>query len=128
MDVSLTPTRSQFSKPHNTKKLKALKALRTQHKINMSSVATVNTSVDTMESTMEYCYGEVMRSIIYVVEQYGGEASFDTVASHFTSSPGYPEAGRTFCPREFLKYIVLNNSEIFGSFSVHYEEDVFSMY
>ena len=80
-----------------------------------------------MESTMEWCYGEVIRAIIYVVSSSGGEASFEKVASEFSSSAEYPEGAR-YDPVMFLDYIIEEWGSIFEKYSVVYNNGLFKVY
>ena len=89
-------------------------------------MASVNNEAS-MAETMDYCSGEVMRAIIFVVRSNGGEASFDKVASEFSSSAEYPE-GITYNPREFLEYIVENKSAVFETYSIVNTDGVFKVY
>ena len=84
-------------------------------------------STENMASTMDWLYGEIIRAIIFVVKSNGGQASFDKVASEFSSSAEYPEY-LTYNPRDFLEYIVNERSSLFEIFSVVYTDGIFHVY
>ena len=79
-----------------------------------------------MADTLYYLQGEVMRSIISVVNRNNGKADMATVAAEIAWHAEYPEE-LPFSPRAFLKYIVNEAPGYLEVYAILFEDGVFSV-